>query len=184
VAKLLLRPSCFAARSRTVATAAWWETRSPGPPLPACPAPSRPWTGRPIRAPARLEAPRQPHSRQRSTKLEHGIYLGGYGTNSDFEIAWNRISGQTGGRAIQLYGHEASDYIQHISIHDNEISEVDRDGSYWAIPTPTSSTCPTFTSSTTSSGAPGAAPAGCTHRQRDGYGHLDRVQHLPRQRRW
>jgi hypothetical protein len=63
-----------------------------------------------------------------NTKLEHGIYLGGYGTNSDFEIAWNRISEQTGGRGIPLYGHEASDYIQHISIHDNEISEIDRDG--------------------------------------------------------
>jgi hypothetical protein len=63
-----------------------------------------------------------------NTKLEHGIYLGGYGTNAGFEIAWNRISEQTGGRAIQLYGHQASDYIQHISIHDNEISEIDRDG--------------------------------------------------------
>lgn len=61
------------------------------------------------------------------SKLNHGIYLGGVGTNSDFEIAWNRISQQAGGRAIQIYGHKANDRIERISIHDNEISEIDAD---------------------------------------------------------
>jgi hypothetical protein len=63
-----------------------------------------------------------------NTKLEHGIYLGGYGHNRDIEIAWNVITRQAGGRGIQLFGHEASDYIERVSIHDNEISEIDRDG--------------------------------------------------------
>jgi len=62
-----------------------------------------------------------------ASKLNHGIYLGGVGTNSDFEIAWNRISQQAGGRAIQIYGHKANDRIERISIHDNEISEIDAD---------------------------------------------------------
>lgn len=63
-----------------------------------------------------------------NTKLEHGIYLGGYGTDKGFEIAYNRIEEQKGGRGIQLYGHKPSDRIEQISIHDNEIFEIDRDG--------------------------------------------------------
>jgi hypothetical protein len=63
-----------------------------------------------------------------NTKLEHGVYLGGYGTQSDWEIAWNTIGPQKGGRAIQLYGHTMNNVIQRVSIHDNEIVDVDRDG--------------------------------------------------------
>lgn len=63
-----------------------------------------------------------------NTKLEHGVYLGGYGTQSDWEIAWNRIEAQKGGRAIQLFGHTPQDHIQNVSIHDNEIFDIDRDG--------------------------------------------------------
>lgn len=63
-----------------------------------------------------------------NTKLEHGIYLGGYGTQTDWEIAWNRIENQSGGRAIQLFGHQPMDTISSISIHDNEITDIDRDG--------------------------------------------------------
>jgi hypothetical protein len=63
-----------------------------------------------------------------NSKLEHGIYLGGYGTDRDCEIAFNRIEAQRGGRAIQLYGHQAGDRIERISIHDNELLEIDRDG--------------------------------------------------------
>jgi hypothetical protein len=63
-----------------------------------------------------------------NTKFEHGVYLGGYGAQKGFEIAYNRIEQQKGGRGIQLYGHKASDRIEQISIHDNEISETDRDG--------------------------------------------------------
>lgn len=62
------------------------------------------------------------------TKFEHGIYLGGFGTNSDFEIAWNRIRNHVGGRSIQIYGHAGGDRIENVSIHDNEIFDVDRDG--------------------------------------------------------
>lgn len=63
-----------------------------------------------------------------NTKLEHGVYLGGYGSQSDWEIAFNRIENQSGGRAIQLFGHQPMDHISGVSIHDNEISEIDRDG--------------------------------------------------------
>lgn len=63
-----------------------------------------------------------------NTKLEHGVYLGGYGSQQNWEIAYNRIGNQTGGRAIQLYGHQPADRIEHVSIHDNEIFEIDRDG--------------------------------------------------------
>jgi hypothetical protein len=63
-----------------------------------------------------------------NTKLEHGVYLGGYGTQRNWEIAYNRIGAQKGGRAIQLYGHTAGDRIENVSIHDNDISGVDRDG--------------------------------------------------------
>jgi hypothetical protein len=63
-----------------------------------------------------------------NTKLEHGVYLGGYGTQRGWEIAHNRIGAQKGGRAIQLYGHTAGDRIDGVSIHDNDIYAVDRDG--------------------------------------------------------
>jgi hypothetical protein len=61
-------------------------------------------------------------------KQDHGIYLQGFGTNSNIEVAWNVIENQTGGRGIQLYGHEDGDVISNIDIHDNEISDIDRDG--------------------------------------------------------
>ena len=61
-------------------------------------------------------------------KLQHGIYLGGFGTNSDIEIAWNRIEDQRGGRGIQIYGHLGGDRVQDVAIHDNEIYDIDRDG--------------------------------------------------------
>ena len=60
-------------------------------------------------------------------KLKHAIYLPGFGENRDIEIAYNRIEQQHGGRAIQLYGHQSDDVIRQIKIHDNEISEIDRD---------------------------------------------------------
>jgi hypothetical protein len=63
-----------------------------------------------------------------NTKLEHGVYLGGYGTQQGWEIAYNRIGAQKGGRAVQLYGHTAGDRIEQVSIHDNEIFQIDRDG--------------------------------------------------------
>lgn len=62
-----------------------------------------------------------------NTKLEHGIYLGGYGSQTDWEIAYNRIENQHGGRAIQLFGHTPNDSISGISIHDNELTDIDRD---------------------------------------------------------
>ncbi len=63
-----------------------------------------------------------------NTKLEHGVYLGGYGYQHDWEIAYNKIGPQKGGRGIQLYGHLAGDHIAFVQIHDNEIFEIDRDG--------------------------------------------------------
>jgi len=54
-------------------------------------------------------------------KLHHGFYPGGYGTNRNIDFGWNEISGQRGGRAIQLYGHVTGDVIDEIRIHDNVI---------------------------------------------------------------
>jgi hypothetical protein len=54
-------------------------------------------------------------------KLHHGIYLGGYGANTDIEIGWNQIEDQNGGRAIQLFGHLDGDRIDRVQIHDNLI---------------------------------------------------------------
>ena len=63
-----------------------------------------------------------------STKLDHGIYVQGFGTNRDIEIAWNRVDNQISGRAIQIYGHMPGDVVERIAIHDNELTHVDRDG--------------------------------------------------------
>jgi hypothetical protein len=63
-----------------------------------------------------------------NTRLEHAVYLDGYGTISGLEIAWNTISQQAGGSGIQLYGQEEGDRIENILIHDNVITEIDRDG--------------------------------------------------------
>lgn len=63
-----------------------------------------------------------------NTKLKHGIYLGGYGTMTNWELAWNRIENQHGGRGIQVYGHMPGDRIENLRIHDNTIEEIDRDG--------------------------------------------------------
>lgn len=63
-----------------------------------------------------------------SMKQDHGIYVQGFGANRDVEIAWNSVENQTGGRAIQVYGHEAGDVVERLSIHDNVLGEIDRDG--------------------------------------------------------
>lgn len=52
-------------------------------------------------------------------KLHHGIYLGGYGVNTNIDIGWNHIEDQNGGRAIQLFGHLDGDQIDQVWIHDN-----------------------------------------------------------------
>ena len=55
-------------------------------------------------------------------KFHHGVYIGGYGINQDIEIGWNQIQDQNGGRAVQLFGHVDSDFMDNIRIHDNLIS--------------------------------------------------------------
>ncbi|MFH0793249.1 MAG: choice-of-anchor Q domain-containing protein, partial [bacterium] len=52
-------------------------------------------------------------------KLHHAIYLGGYGANTNMEVAWNHVQNQHGGRAIQLFGHLDGDRIDGVLIHDN-----------------------------------------------------------------
>lgn len=63
-----------------------------------------------------------------ASKYNHGIYLAGFGTNSNIEIAWNVIRNHRGGRGIQFYGHVANDSITNVRVHDNELYGVDRDG--------------------------------------------------------
>jgi hypothetical protein len=52
-------------------------------------------------------------------KLNHGIYLGGFGVNRDIEIGWNEVRQQRGGRAVQLFGHLDGDRMEDVRIHDN-----------------------------------------------------------------
>ena len=61
-------------------------------------------------------------------KQDHGIYLQGFGENRNVEVGWNVVENQTGGRGIQVYGHAGGDVVSSVDIHDNEISNVDRDG--------------------------------------------------------
>lgn len=61
-------------------------------------------------------------------KQDHAIYIQGYGTNQDIEIAWNKITNEVGGRAIQIYGHTTGDRVERVQIHDNEIVDDYRDG--------------------------------------------------------
>lgn len=61
-------------------------------------------------------------------KQDHAIYVQGFGANRDVEIAWNSVENQRGGRAIQVYGHENGDVVERLSIHDNVLGEIDRDG--------------------------------------------------------
>lgn len=52
-------------------------------------------------------------------KLNHGIYLGGFGVNRDIEVGWNEVRQQRGGRAVQLFGHIDGDRMEDVRIHDN-----------------------------------------------------------------
>ncbi len=59
----------------------------------------------------------------------HGIYHGGVAsTNTDIEIAYNRMVKQRGGRHIQLYGHTEGERTTDIRIHHNEIDTGPYDG--------------------------------------------------------
>lgn len=60
-------------------------------------------------------------------KLKSCVYLSGFGETHDVEVAYNRLRQQSGGRAIQMYGHLDDDTIRNVWIHSNEITEVDRD---------------------------------------------------------
>ncbi|HSE43002.1 MAG TPA: choice-of-anchor Q domain-containing protein [Acidobacteriota bacterium] len=52
-----------------------------------------------------------------------GFYLQGFGTNDDIDFGWNHIQHQRGARAIQVYGHLNGDFVDHIQIHDNLLSD-------------------------------------------------------------
>ena len=52
-------------------------------------------------------------------KLHHAFYVGGFGVNTDIELAFDHIEGQEGGRAVQVFGHLAGDWVDGLSIHDN-----------------------------------------------------------------
>jgi len=53
----------------------------------------------------------------------HSIYHGGRGLNRDVEIAYNHIENHEGGRAIQIYGHQAGESMTGLTIHHNYVHE-------------------------------------------------------------
>jgi hypothetical protein len=59
------------------------------------------------------------HNGEPGNKFVHGLYIQGFGTVSDVDFGWNQIQDHQGGRAIQLYGHQAGDLMDNIRIHDN-----------------------------------------------------------------
>jgi hypothetical protein len=59
------------------------------------------------------------HNSEPGNKFAHGLYIQGFGTVSDIDFGWNQIQDHQGGRAIQLYGHQAGDWMDNIRIHDN-----------------------------------------------------------------
>lgn len=63
-----------------------------------------------------------------NTKFEHGIFLAGFGALIDWEIAFNVIEEQRGGRGIQVFGTLAGDSVSDLDIHDNTVRGIDRDG--------------------------------------------------------
>ncbi len=64
----------------------------------------------------------------------HGIYHGGVAsTNTDLEVAYNRLVRQRDGRHIQLYGHTAGERTTNVRIHHNDIDTGPYDESCWEI---------------------------------------------------
>lgn len=55
------------------------------------------------------------------TTKYYSIYIQGFGVNRDVEIGWNEVRNQEG-RAIQVYGHLAGDFVDDLRIHDNVLA--------------------------------------------------------------
>ena len=51
----------------------------------------------------------------------YSMYLGGYGTQQNYDIGWNNLHDNPFGKGIQVYGHIAGDLIIGLKIHDNKI---------------------------------------------------------------
>jgi hypothetical protein len=70
----------------------------------------------------------------------YGFYYGGFGTQSNIEIGWNKIhydgTAKLGSRGIQMYGHcpqsgmcpDKVDEFRNVSIHDNIFKGMGRNG--------------------------------------------------------
>jgi hypothetical protein len=62
------------------------------------------------------------------SKLYHGLYFDGRAATSDnYEIAYNHIHNQTGGRGIQIFG-DAGRTITNVRVHHNLIHNIHLDG--------------------------------------------------------
>ncbi|MGH7955545.1 MAG: choice-of-anchor Q domain-containing protein [Opitutaceae bacterium] len=69
------------------------------------------------------------NSGQPGNKLSHLIYYAGHGGSGDnVEIAWNHLHDQLGGRGIQIFGHDNTDVLTNLSIHDNVVHDTPYDG--------------------------------------------------------
>lgn len=63
------------------------------------------------------------------SKLYHGLYFDARAaTPGNYELAWNEICRQSGGRGIQVFGDAASANITNVSVHHNRIYNIHLDG--------------------------------------------------------
>ena len=63
------------------------------------------------------------------SKLYHGLYFDARAaTPGNYELAWNWIRRQSGGRGIQVFGDAASANITNVSVHHNRIEDIHLDG--------------------------------------------------------
>jgi hypothetical protein len=57
-------------------------------------------------------------------KNAHAIYHGGRGESSNVNINYNTIINHSGGRAIQVYGHQAGESLTKLTIKGNHIKDI------------------------------------------------------------
>lgn len=63
-----------------------------------------------------------------SSNQNHPIYCGGFGTQESIHVWFNHIHDCDGGRGIQLYGHDAADYMPDAQVNWNNVYNMRCDG--------------------------------------------------------
>jgi len=75
------------------------------------------------------------------SKLYHAMYFDGRSvTSNDYEVAYNHIARQKGGRGVQIYG-DAGHAITNVNVHHNYVHEIHLDGIMFARDTSTGCKC-------------------------------------------